>query len=74
MRTSIKHKLAVAILAASVAATAAIGIATQYGFRSSFLDYLNEQGVARLESLAPRIADLYDRITGWDTLRQHPKA
>jgi len=73
MRISIKHKLAAAILAASVAATAAIGIATQYGFRNSFLDYLNEQGTARLESLAPRIAGLYDRTTGWDALRQQPK-
>ena len=74
MRISIKHKLAAAILAASIAATVAIGVATQFGFRTSFLDYLNEQGVARLDTLAPRIAGLYDTARGWDNLRQHPKA
>ncbi|MFO1400973.1 MAG: ATP-binding protein [Steroidobacteraceae bacterium] len=74
MRIGIKHKLAAAILAASVAATVAIGVATQFGFRTSFLDYLNEQGMARLESLAPRVAGLYDRASGWGNLRQHSKA
>jgi two-component system sensor histidine kinase BaeS len=74
MRISIKHKLAAAILAASIAGTVAIGIATQFGFRNSFLDYLNEQGVARLESLAPRVATLYDTRVGWDKLRKHSKS
>ncbi len=74
MRISIKYKLAAAILAASIAAAVAVGVATQFGFRNSFLDYLNEQGIARLESLAPRIAGLYDREVGWDRLRQRPRA
>jgi two-component system sensor histidine kinase BaeS len=74
MRIGITSKLIVAILATSAATTVAIGIATQYGFRNSFLDYLNEQGMARLEILAPRVATLYDRTKGWDELRQHPKA
>lgn len=74
MRISIKYKLAAAILAASVAATVALGVATQFGFRTSFLDYLNEQGIARLESLAPRVAGLYDRTVGWGNLRKRSKS
>jgi two-component system sensor histidine kinase BaeS len=74
MRLGIKYKLAAAILTAGIAATAATGIATQYGFRQSFLDYLNEQGTARLEALAPQVAALYRRGGSWEYLRQHPQA
>ena len=74
MRLGVRQKLAAAILAASVAATAATGIGTQFGFRRSFLDYLNEQGAQRLDVLVPKVAALYERDTGWDGLRRNARA
>ncbi len=73
MQPGIRQKLAAAILAASIVATAGAAIATQFGFRRSFMDYLNEQGLARLQTLAPGVAQLYQEPGGWEALRQHPK-
>jgi two-component system sensor histidine kinase BaeS len=74
VRFSIKYKLAAAILSTSVAATLATGIATQYGFSRSFLDYLTEQGVGRLEVVAPKVAALYERSGSWEFLRTNPRS
>lgn len=74
VQLSVRHKLIAAMLAASVIVTVAMGFATQTGFRRSFLDFLNEQSVARLEAIEPKVIAIYQRSNSWEYLRANPRA
>ncbi len=69
MKPGITLKLFLAILAASVAAAAAMALATRYSFRSDFLGYLSQVEAQRLDTLSVALADDYRRSGSWDSLR-----
>ncbi|TQV53421.1 two-component sensor histidine kinase, partial [Xanthomonas perforans] len=54
MKLGITAKLFLAILAACVAVLLINGIAVQAFVKRQFLDYLNEQGVERMQETLPR--------------------
>ncbi|MEL0027897.1 MAG: HAMP domain-containing protein, partial [Perlucidibaca sp.] len=67
MKLGITSKLFIAILAASILATAAMGLGAYVSFKRGFVGYLNEQGLQRLEELEPLVAREY-REHGWQRL------
>lgn len=71
-RIGVKQKLVAVMLAISVVATCAMGIASHYGFQRGFLNYLTTRGIDRLDAAAPRLADIYRRYHSWDYLGEHP--
>lgn len=74
MRLGITSKLFLALLATSMLAVLATSIAARVSFVRGFLGYLNEQGVERIEGLAPSIANAYEQHGSWDFLRRNPRA
>ncbi|MFT3801852.1 MAG: sensor histidine kinase efflux regulator BaeS [Burkholderiaceae bacterium] len=74
MKPSIPAKLFLAVLAACALVLAVNGIAGRLSFERAFLDYLNEQGVQRMQQIAVRLAGEYRRQGGWDFLRGRPEA
>jgi two-component system sensor histidine kinase BaeS len=73
MRVGLRKKLIIAMLTASVVATIAMGIASQLGFQRGFVAFLNDQSLARFESLVPKVAALYEHGNSWDYLRANPR-
>ena len=73
MKLGITSKLFIAILAASILATAAMGLGAYVSFKRGFVGYLNEQGMQRLEELQPQIEREY-REHGWTRLRENRRA
>ncbi|MGB6451082.1 MAG: sensor histidine kinase efflux regulator BaeS [Steroidobacteraceae bacterium] len=75
MRFGITSKLFFALLATSMLAVLATSIAARVSFVRGFLGYLNEQGVERIESLVPSLANAYEQHgSSWDFLRHNPRA
>src|SRR5690606_16101643 len=73
MRLGITSKLFIAILATSITVAIAMGLAVRVSFTHGFLGYLNEQELARAESLLPRLTAAYKEYGSWDFLRQKPR-
>lgn len=73
MRIGVRQKLIAAMLGASAVTTIAMGFVSQYGFTRGFIDYLNDQALARMEALVPKVAALYRQGSGWQYLRDHPR-
>jgi len=67
-RVGVRSKLVAAMLAVTVVAVAAMGVVTRIAFDRGFVNYVNEQGVERLESLQPRLAAGYAEHGSWDFL------
>ncbi len=74
MRLGLTSKLFLALLATSMLAVLATSIAARVSFVRGFLGYLNEQGVERIESLVPSLANAYEQHGSWDFLRHNPRA
>ncbi len=74
MKLGITSKLFFALLATSMLAVLATSIAARVSFVRGFLGYLNEQGVERIESLVPSLANAYEQHGSWDFLRHNPRA
>jgi two-component system, OmpR family, sensor histidine kinase BaeS len=66
MKLDITAKLFLILLAMSIAISVTTGIVTRVSFKSQFLGYLNQQGVSRVEALAPALGSVYERTDGWD--------
>jgi len=74
MQLGITLKLFLAILAASVAAAAAMALATRLSFESGFLGYLNQVEAQRLDALSAALGEDYRRSGSWDFVRgDYPK-
>src|SRR5258706_98025 len=74
MKPGITLKLFLAILAASVAAAAAMALATRYSFRSDFLGYLSQVEAQRPHTLPVALPDDYPRRGGGGSLPgDHPR-
>lgn len=58
------------MLAASVVASLALGIASHFSFQRGFLEYLNERGIDRLDSIVPQLASAYAKHGSWDFVQQ----
>ncbi|TBV08373.1 sensor histidine kinase efflux regulator BaeS [Stutzerimonas kirkiae] len=69
MKLGITAKLFLAVLASCAIVLLVNGIAAHISFQRSFLGYLNEQGLERMETVLPRLEDSYRQHGGWDFLR-----
>lgn len=74
MRLGIATKLFLALLATSILAAVATGIAARVSFERGFLGYLNEQGIRRVESLVPLLTTAYEQKGSWEFLQDNPRA
>jgi two-component system sensor histidine kinase BaeS len=74
MKFGIAAKLFLLLLATSVAVSVLMGVAARVSFKSGFLGYLNEQGIARLETLAPALGAEYERNGSFDFLKADPRS
>lgn len=74
MKSRITTKLFVAIFGTSLIAAMALAVSAHIGFTRGFLGYLNEQGVARMESILPKLTDSYREHGNWDYLRRDARA
>ncbi len=70
----ITSKLFLALLATSILAVLASGIAARISFVLGFLGYLNEQGIERIETVVPTLASTYEQHGSWDFLRGNRRA
>lgn len=70
MKLRIAAKLFLLLLATSVAVAVVMSVATRMSFKSGFIGYLNSQGVARLEVLAPALQKVYEQNGNWDHFRE----
>ncbi|MFT4048120.1 MAG: sensor histidine kinase efflux regulator BaeS, partial [Solimonas sp.] len=68
-RLGITAKLFGAVLAACAAVLLVNGIAGRISFERSFIGYLNEQGVERMEEVLPRLERAYRSHGNWAFLR-----
>jgi len=72
-RPSITTQLFLAVLAIVAAAVGALAVATHQSFQRGFIGYLNEQAVARMDAVLPRLALAYAARGSWDFLRGRPE-
>lgn len=73
MRIKIKHKLFLALLAASGLTAVCLAMIMQWSISRGFLHYVNTLDEQRLERSAAALSDLYDRQGSWDFVRRHPR-
>lgn len=71
-RIGVRGKLTAAMLAVTVVAVAAMGVVTRFAFDRGFVNYVNEQGVEKLETLRPRLAGAFAENGSWDFLLATP--
>ncbi|MBO9880604.1 sensor histidine kinase efflux regulator BaeS [Xanthomonas sp. D-109] len=72
MKLGLTAKLFLAILAACVTVLLINGLAVQAFVKRQFLDYLNEQGVERMQEALPRVRAEYARHGNWEFVRDNP--
>jgi len=72
MKPGITVKLFLAILLACAAVLLVNGVAARITFQHAFLDYLNEQGIERMEGMLPRLGKEYLRHGSWNFIRDNP--
>ncbi|WP_420008226.1 sensor histidine kinase efflux regulator BaeS [Xanthomonas sacchari] len=73
MKLGLTAKLFLAILAACVTVLLINGLAVQAFVKRQFLDYLNEQGVERMQEALPRVRAEYALHGSWDFVRDNPE-
>jgi len=71
MKFDITAKLFLILLAMSIAISVTTGIVTRVSFKSQFIGYLNQQGISRVDTLAPALGAVYERNGGWDYFRDN---
>ncbi len=74
MKWSISTKLFLVLVAISIAAVAAMGVSARIGFTRGFIGYLNDQSMAYVEAVIPRLAEAYKKEGGWEFLRRNGRA
>ena len=68
MRQKIPFKLFLIILAACAMVLAVNGVMARITFMRDFMGYLNDQGVERMQGIAPRLGAAYTKHGGWGFL------
>src|SRR5215510_7276092 len=71
MKLDITAKLFLILLAMSVAISVTTGVVTRVSFKSQFLGYLNQEGVARFDKLTPELARQSQRHGSWDFFHEN---
>lgn len=66
-------KYFLAIFSACLLVLVINGAATRLNFQQGFMDYLNDQGEARLQHLLPHLVNEYRQNGGWEHLRTTPR-
>lgn len=74
MKSGIATKLFLVLVGISIVVIVAVGVSARISFARGFLGYLNGQGVASMESLAPRVAAAYQEHGDWEFLRRNTRA
>lgn len=69
MKISITAKLFAVMLAACIAVLVVQSSAMRLSFQRGFIDYLDGEGVARMESALPRLVAAYRQHGSWEFLR-----
>jgi two-component system sensor histidine kinase BaeS len=72
MKLSIPTKLFFAVLSACTIMLVVKGVAERISFERVFLDYINEQGVQRMEQIADSLASEHRKYGNWEFLRGKP--
>lgn len=72
-RPGITAQLFLAVLAIAAAMVVAMGAAAHWSFQRGFIGYLNEQAVARLEAVLPRLEQAYAEHGDWAFVRRRPE-
>jgi two-component system sensor histidine kinase BaeS len=74
MNRGISTKIFLLLAALSIVTIGAMGVAARISFTNGFLGYLNDQGLARLETLTPTFAAAYKQHGSWDFVRGNSRA
>ena len=72
-RPGITAQVFIAVLAIAAGAVVAMAVATHQSFQRGFIGYLNEQAVARMDAVLPRLERAYAARGSWDFLRGRPE-
>jgi len=71
MKLGIRARLFFAVLAACALVVVANGLMARLLFERTFMGYLNDQGVARMHEVLPRLAAGYREHGSWDFMRDN---
>ena len=74
MNRGISTKIFLLLAALSIVTIGAMGVAARISFSNGFLGYLNDQGIARLQTITPAFAEAYMQHGSWDFVRHNPDA
>lgn len=74
MKLGFPTKLFLALIATSILAALATGVAARVSFTHGFVGYLNEQGIERIESLIPGFVAAYEERGSWRFLNRNGRA
>lgn len=74
MHLPIKYKLFLTLLLTSCLVSGGMFLFIQWNFDRGFLNYVNQQQLAEMQELMPRLAEEYARQGGWQVLKDNPRA
>lgn len=72
-RPGITTQVFIAVLAIAAGAVVAMALATHQSFQRGFIGYLNQQAVARMDAVLPRLAQAHAEHGSWDFVRGRPE-
>jgi two-component system sensor histidine kinase BaeS len=73
MLLNIRTKLFIAIFLACLLTAVGLVAVMQFGFKQSFLDYLNEQETRSLTEIETQLVQLYETDGNWKSLQDNPR-
>ncbi len=73
MNLPIKYKLFLTLLLTSCLVSGGMFLFIQWNFDRGFLNYVNQQQLAEMEQLMPRLAEEYARQGSWQVLKDNPR-
>ena len=72
MNLRIKHKLFFTLLLTSIVVASGMFLFMQWSFDHGFLNYVNNQGLVKLEQLSERLISSYAKSGSWQFLQRNP--
>ena len=72
LKFSIRHKLFLTILLSSSIVAFSFYFVLQWNFDRGFVNYVNNQTLSDMETLANRLKDFYSEASGWNSLKNAP--
>lgn len=71
-RLGVGGKLIFAMVFVSLVSTLAMGVAIRIGFDKSFIEYISQRGIQRLDFLLPKVTAAYKENKSWDFITATP--